>query len=172
MAYSAKSIANYFLEKAHQEKVTDITPMKLLKLVYIAHGWWLGFTEKPLINEQVEAWKFGPVIPSLYHEFKHFGMSPITSKATELEFPSWEYEEVPVPSGGEVIKLLDAVWESYGKYNGVQLSNLTHITGSPWERTKKEYGGVLPRGTDIDRNLIEDFYKERIKAIQAKTQKT
>ena len=54
--------------------------MKLQKLAYFAHGWNLAIRNTPLINESVEAWKFGPVIPSLYHDVKGYGMEPITAK--------------------------------------------------------------------------------------------
>jgi len=44
--------------------------MKLQKLVYYAHGWHLALNNEPLIDEQVECWQYGPVISSLFHEFK------------------------------------------------------------------------------------------------------
>ena len=86
MEYSAKAIANYFLELAakHGEKVT---PLKIQKLVYIAHGWHLALYEKPLVyDEFAEAWEYGPVFPSIYHEFKHFGGAPIAEPATDIEY--------------------------------------------------------------------------------------
>jgi len=54
--------------------------MQLIKLVYIAHGWTLGLYNQPLIGKQVEAWTYGPVIPSVYHDFKHYGRDPITQQ--------------------------------------------------------------------------------------------
>ena len=53
------------------------TPLHLVKLVYISHGWVLGFHGIPLIRESVEAWKYGPVIPAVYHRYKPFGGSHI-----------------------------------------------------------------------------------------------
>jgi|GEM_PF-5349088 len=38
MSYSPSVIANYFLDRASKEG-RAVTPMQLLKLVYIAHGW-------------------------------------------------------------------------------------------------------------------------------------
>lgn len=68
--YSAKAIANKFLDIAESEGA-KIDPMKMQKLVYIAHGWGLGFLGEPLITQDIEAWKYGPIISDLYHEFKH-----------------------------------------------------------------------------------------------------
>jgi uncharacterized phage-associated protein len=61
MPYPAAAIANEFIKVAKRNGVL-LTPMKLQKLVYFAHGWYLALLGKPLINEPVEAWKFGPVI--------------------------------------------------------------------------------------------------------------
>ena len=69
--YSAIAVANCFLDIADAQS-RPITPLKIQKLVYIAHGWHLAIYEEPLIVELVEAWKWGPVIPLLYHEFKNF----------------------------------------------------------------------------------------------------
>ena len=75
---TALEIANYFIEKSLDSGV-DLTPMKLNKLVYIAHGWYLGLSDRPLIGEAAQAWKYGPVIPSIYHRFKAYGGAQITS---------------------------------------------------------------------------------------------
>ena len=56
--FSPKAIANFFLSLAKQSGEA-ITPMKLQKLVYYAHGWFAGHTGTPLINETVEAWHTG-----------------------------------------------------------------------------------------------------------------
>ena len=53
--------------------------MKVLKLVYMAHGFNLAITDDPLINDRVEAWKFGPVIRPLYGKLKQFGSGAIPS---------------------------------------------------------------------------------------------
>ena len=75
--YNPIIIANYFLSKYGVDY--NITPMKLVKLVYIAHGWHLGITNNALIDENPEAWKYGPVIPRVYHTFKKFGKNPVKS---------------------------------------------------------------------------------------------
>ena len=52
--------------------------MKLIKLVYIAHGWHLALENgKSLISEAVMAWKYGHVINSLYQKLKRYGSQDI-----------------------------------------------------------------------------------------------
>ena len=74
------AIANYFIKKPFEDG-TELTPMKLLKLVYAAHGWHLDLAGEPLIGERVEPWKYGPVVPSAYDEFKDYGDRNITKLA-------------------------------------------------------------------------------------------
>ena len=58
---SSGAIANYFLDRGEGEDIL-ISPMKVIKLSYLAHGWYLAFTDNnTLVNEDVEAWDHGPV---------------------------------------------------------------------------------------------------------------
>jgi uncharacterized phage-associated protein len=143
--------ANYFLARGHEESV-PIDPLKLQKLVYFAHGWHLTVTGEPLIDEYVEAWPYGPVIPTIYHTFKHFGNSPITELA-EIGGVA------PMPSDLNTLSVLDKVWEKYRQYSGIQLSNLSHAAGSPWEEawTKAQALGKV-RGTPISDRRIQEFF--------------
>ena len=70
--YDPIAVANFFIQKSIETGL-EVTPMKLLKLVYIAHGWSLGLFGEPLIDEAVVAWTYGPVIPDLYKVLKDYG---------------------------------------------------------------------------------------------------
>ena len=58
-------------------KDLNLTPLKLMKLVFFAHGWCLGLTKKPLVCELVEAWPTGPVFPDLYRVIGKYGESAV-----------------------------------------------------------------------------------------------
>lgn len=163
--FSPKSVANYFLELANAQGL-HISPMKLQKLVYYAHGWYAGYTGKPLINEAVEAWQYGPVIPSLYHEFKQFGSGNISCKA--IEYDALGVRPAAPPSDPEIRTFLQNVFASYGQYSGIKLSEMTHATGTPWHVTWTSCHGM--RGVDIPFETIVDHFKaaiEKTKAAQA-----
>ncbi|MFQ5632018.1 MAG: Panacea domain-containing protein, partial [bacterium] len=57
--YDSRLIANYFIDFARKDGVA-ISPMKLQKLVYFAHGYYLAITGQPLIEEEIQAWRYGP----------------------------------------------------------------------------------------------------------------
>lgn len=141
----ARTVANRFLELA-EKRGQSLTPMQLLKLVYIAHGWMLGLTGHPLINQEVEAWQYGPVIRDLYNAVRVHGRNPIFGKV-------WTPAEQLSPAQ---INMIDQVYDLYGELNGIQLSNITHMPGTPWDRTYRP--GAF--GSIIDNSVIKDHYKQ------------
>ena len=170
MAFSPQAVANYLLELGERDDV-DITPMKMQKLVYYAHGWHLGITGEPLINEQIECWPYGPVVRSLFHAFKPFDSAPITAKATKLRA-----RKLGEPSSGifrtitplinkdaDALETIDAAWNSYKGFSPIRLSNMTHAEGEPWRTVFDEWKGQPPRGTDIPSDVIRDYFKAKLK---------
>lgn len=174
MPYDAKAVANYFLDLA-EAKSESLTPMKLQKLVYFAHGWHLAITGKPLINEVVQAWSFGPVIRSLYIEFRDFGATGITERAKEyvptpreagkpgffsfrqitpsINDASYVSEDTPFTKS-----LLDKIWDVYGCYTAIQLSNMTHAPNTPWDKIKRQYAGPIPKNEVIPDHSIKEYF--------------
>ncbi len=152
------TIANYFLKKSFEEGI-EVSPMKLLKLVYIAHGWHLGLFDSELISEPTEAWKYGPVVPSVYHRFKSYG----TDRITNIEFPSAtaKNEFNQLLADKDTTSFLDKIWEVYKPYSGGQLSDLTHQPDTPWHKTWNENGGNLTMGAIIPNETIKAHYKEK-----------
>lgn len=157
--YSAKQIANYFLSKYGKH---GITPLKLQKLVYLAHGWHLAYHGEPLVkDENAEAWRYGPVFSSLYHHFKDRGRKPIGRLAenTEVEFTGtrdlkFKTTRPRIDRGDkQTSALLDRIWEVYGNHSGAYLSELCHQPGSPWDRTERKV-----RNAHIDNELIKEYY--------------
>lgn len=165
--YSAKAIANLILEQAKKRNIA-VSQMKLQKLCYYAHGHWLGYYGQPLLNETVEAWRYGPVIRSLYDEFKQFGNKPITQPARELEY---DFEagycliEVEPPGDARVHEMVDQLLNTYGKISAERLANMTHAPDGPWDRTWSKNPGIL--GQDIDNKLIQEHFEKYGRATPA-----
>lgn len=155
MSYSSKAVANKFIDVAHKHGEL-LTPMKLQKLVYYAHGWYLSLKcGSPLINEKIEAWPYGPVIPSIYHEFKSYGGDVITRYATEID-NEFQIVTPQIDNGYELDSFMEKIWEVYGKYSGIQLSNMTHEPGSPWATTWGTNGVAM--NTDINDDVIKNYF--------------
>jgi len=148
------SVANYFIQKAQNEG-NELTPMKLIKLVYISHGWHLGLKDSPLIGEKVQAWQYGPVIESVYRAFRSYSSSIITS----LYYDS-NLERYTLPNQDNWA-FLDKIWDVYKNYDGLQLSTLTHQKGTPWDQVWNHNNGKHKVGAFIPDDLIKDYYLKK-----------
>lgn len=158
--YSALAVANYFLDLAKAGRTT-LDPMKLQKLIYFAHGWHLALYNDPLINEEIQAWQYGPVVQSVYHEFKEFGAEAISKIGTEFDLTSGELVTPRIPfDDARTMALLNKIWEIYGKYSGIQLSHLTHAPQSAWSKVRK--GKETFKFVGIDDEDIKKDFAEKI----------
>lgn len=122
MPYSAAKVANRMLDLA-QAQGQELTPLKLLKLVYIAHGWSFPYLGGPLLAEPAQAWQYGPVVPSLYHATSRYRAGAITEHVPDTD------PQVLTPQADSLIQ---SVYNSYSRYTGIQLSNMTHMPNTPW----------------------------------------
>ena len=111
--YKAIDIAKYFINELHPE------PLKLQKLLYFAQGFSYAFYDKELFNDDFEAWVHGPVIPSIYHEYKSYEYNPI-----DLNYNLKDFNK-------DVIDILEYVKRNYAKYDGKYLEEITHKE-EPW----------------------------------------
>lgn len=153
MVYSARVIANYLIREKEIKDGVPPTPMQLLKLVYIAHGWNLAINNRPLIRDRIEAWRYGPVVPNLYHDLKQWGNTPVE-------------QPLPVPVSGtgnlspEEREIVDEVLNAYGDLSGMQLSNLTHASDTPWHQVYFEEGGQDTDHAPIANDLIKQHFMD------------
>ena len=161
---STLAIANFFIRKSLKEK-KPITQIKLQKLVFFAHGFYLALNERPLVNEKIEAWQYGPVVPSIYHRFKNWGNNPITKVQIE--------NSVNLIINEEDIDFLDLVWHKYSRYSASQLVKISHEKGGPWQKaidkSKALVGFVVP---NIMINNLEIYIYFKSKYVQESIEKT
>lgn len=163
ITYLPSNIANYFLWRADKAAVKDITSMKLIKLVYFAYAWHLAFFDKKLFHERIEAWRYGPVVPSVYHEFKKFKNLPIDDYAVEF---CWTKEELIYPfiarTDDKIIGLLEMIWHFYGNKSGAHLSQITH-EGHAWKWAYEQGENTILQDAQIKERAkvaIEKYEKQ------------
>lgn len=126
------------------------TPMHVLKLAYLCHGWMLGVFGRGLIAESAEAWRYGPVVPTIYHVYKSFRGEPI---AVPLADRSADLDE-------SQHELLGAVLRAYRGYSAWDLSAITHQPGTPWHEVSN---GGRGEGAIIPDAVIGRHYAERLR---------
>lgn len=149
MCYSAKAVANALIEVAREEN-RPITNLVLQKMVFLAHGWYLGLTKNPLTCDIIEAWQYGPVFPSLYKALVKYGAGEVT------EFiPSKDR----ILENSETFRFIKIIFDKYGQYTSGQLITLTHEKDSPWNKTWQDGRG---RNLQIDNYSILQYYSKKI----------
>lgn len=126
--YSGLAIADYFIEKALEDKKA-ITNIHVLKMIYFAQAFSFSELGIKLIKDDFYAWRFGPVEVKTYETFKHYGASPITStsKSTKEELED-------IKNKSEIVAFLDKLSVLAG-VSAYKLVELTHVTGGPWDTT-------------------------------------
>ena len=150
--YRAKTIAYYFLELGERDNVS-ISPMKLQKLIYFAHGWCLAITGEPLIEESVDAWMYGPVVADVYYEFKEFGAETIQGKKPDKII---QERLEALKKDKQTVQLIDKVWEIYGHYDAFKLSQMTHLPNTPWLKARSKTPEKL--NVTIDDDSIREYF--------------
>lgn len=149
--FSSLLISDYIVNK-HGGK---FTPFHLIKMVFISHGRTLAALKKPLIRDRIEAWKYGPVIPILYHELKLWGDAPVQSLHYCGTSPDDEdrrlFFETVLPEKERY--LIDLTVNDYGDWSFWDLRKLCHEYDSPWDI---HYDGEL--GTEIPDSTIQEYY--------------
>lgn len=139
----AINVAKFFLYKANQDGEI-ITNLKMQKLLYYAQAWYLVNFGKPLFDDEILAWSLGPVIRSVYDEYKEFRHTPII------------YED----ESGEILKKFDNkedinfLKEFYNKFIGFSAHDLVNMTHNeePWKKAYKTFSQI------IEPETMRDFY--------------
>lgn len=144
------SAAQYILSAVTRSGDGSVTPMQLIKLVYIAHGYMLGTHGKPLLDESVEAWQYGPVVRSVYDAVKKHRSSPV---------PCVDGADSDFHFSSDEKAIMDKVAAVYGKHDGIVLSSATHKQGTPWQLTWSANG----KNASVSNDLIENFYSSLLK---------
>ncbi len=148
MAYPALAVANYFILRGLADG-NPVDPLKLQKLVYLGHGWNLAVNREPLISENIKAWDHGPVVVSVWQEFKHYGRGEIDqSSPTSARIHADDHK---------VLAVLDGVWEGWGHMDGIALSNWSHEPDGPWFGARRK-ASALHRSPTIDDDSIRQYF--------------
>ncbi len=168
MNNNALSVANYLIDLA-EKSGKHLQPLKLMKLVYIAYGFGLAVLDRSIIDprfDKVEAWRFGTVIPSVYHSFKQYGKNDITDKTTMIVERDSDIQIITPQLEDKYAKAVcEMVWRNYGSKSGYELVNILHAEGTPWwsvyvkgcnnpipEETTKRYYALLYKNTLAAKN--------------------
>lgn len=147
-------VAKYILS------TTKCTQLKLQKLVYLCFADYLCDTGKELFIDPIYAFKYGPVVDTVYEKYKKYGYNSIES---DKETISSTVSEMPAKSrilfaedGTEKIISIDKTLKKYGYLTASQLVDITHKKNTPWTMTHK---GRWVFYSEIKPETIKQYHK-------------
>lgn len=158
--HDARAVANAIIKKGQREG-RSFDPLQIAKLVYLCHAWMLGLYGRGLVRQNIHAWRYGPVVPKLYHSLKKYRSAPVTELIKGIQTAELDRVERDV---------LDQVYDTYGDFSGIQLSHITHEDGTPWDITWSKEGrdSVIP--DDLIKQHYEELYDEWLRETGAADQ--
>ncbi len=118
----ALDIAKYIVAKCTIEN-EPIGNLQLQKILYYIQVAFLQQRGKECFSDDIEAWKFGPVVRSVYIEYCTYAAMPII-----------EFNEPSLPFDASEMALIDSIIEKKRKSKPWKLVSDTHMPGKAWDR--------------------------------------
>ena len=115
---------------------SDLTPLKLQKLLFYMQGWYAANHKERLFSDDIYAWDLGPVVEDVYHYFKTFGSRDLLKQ----ELP--EHQIIDGDKTDVEADLKD-VLKVYGHMSAYELVARTHEE-IVWRKNFKASNKVIP----------------------------
>lgn len=132
-------VANYIIEYSNKKEY-PINNLRLQKLLYFIHARSLVETGQSIFDEQMQKWKYGPVVPKVYHEYKQYGAFNIDDTNTVKKFFMFDFQKNPFDDdtdleileydsnlfNGEEKLLIETTIDALSDYGTFELVDITH----------------------------------------------
>ncbi len=147
---SAKDVALLLIDLANSGEESDpLTNLRLQKLLYYVQGWSLALRSKPAFDDRIEAWPLGPVVPTVYHSFKHHEREAIPHDSTR---------DIEIRLDEDDSRFISEVWSTYQDYSASKLVRMTHQPGTPWDEARLGYAPGEKCHVEITKDSMKVFF--------------
>ena len=140
MSISAINISKYIVTK-YTKKEKPITNLQLQKILYFIQKEFLN--QNMSFKEDIQAWRFGPVVADVYHLFSNYGAMSIIE--------NYSSEDTHIES--KYIEIIDRITKVKSEMSPWALVAETHKENSAWHKT---YAGGSGNKNVILPKLIKD----------------
>lgn len=141
-------MAKYLIHKAQEKDITDMSIVKLQKLLYALDGVLLA-NNINIIDEHCHTWKYGPVYPKVFNNINNDDFNKDYSKEISIIKNNKFSKEIDFA--------VDKILNTFGKYSSSVLSAWSHEKGSPWLETKERFG----ENTIIPKDLLKNYFSKQ-----------
>lgn len=141
-----------------------LLPLHIMMMTYMAHGYTLAITKHNLIHDNVEAWKYGPIYPTVYEAVSNYNDKPVKKLYfSNILLTSPEIEkvikELEVVFSKQEIEIISEIVNNYKDYTGGEIIALMRKDGTPWEK----YYNENYMHTHIPNHETKKYYKKLVK---------
>ena len=147
--YTASEVARWILAGVDRDAGDSITHLKLQKLLYYVQAWSLALRNKPLFDEDMQAWAHGPVAESVFLEYRNYGFDAIPAPAPDT------VPEIADEDAEHIAEVVDV----YSEHSAKVLERMTH-NEEPWIEARK---GLPPEARSkelISKKTMANFYRK------------
>lgn len=145
--YQATDIAAWFLGNIDRESGDAITHLKLQKLIYYAQAWSLALRERPLFEEDLQAWAHGPVADSVYQKYRDASWAALPPPEVVPDIDADDAEH------------LSTILATYGDFSAKHLERMTHAE-TPWLEARNGLPDEARSREPISRETMTSFYRD------------
>jgi uncharacterized phage-associated protein len=150
MPYTAKAVANTFIDLANAEGCT-LTNAKIQHLVFLAHGFHLGIHGEnyPLVREHFVAADEGPIVPTLNMALRHRVSTPGGKLQDE------KGKDIPsLPEDTDEYDTVFNAWHSFKNYLLCELDGIARDHNTAWKHARS-----MSKNTELTTEIIASFFR-------------
>lgn len=143
----------------------SFSQLKIQKLVYLAYADYLCKYERKMFSEPVIAYPYGPVVESVYREFRKYGADDIIEeenyayKISGKKLPPLFMKVLNSEYGMDILNSALNVLLKFKDNSAGELVGLTHAPKSPWSMT---YQGPYTNKIITDETILK-YHKNELK---------
>ncbi|EEU31057.1 toxin-antitoxin system, antitoxin component, Xre domain protein [Limosilactobacillus coleohominis 101-4-CHN] len=146
--YNVFEIVNWLRVKNNADmrqnpNIEELTQMKVMKLLYYIQAASLSITNKRMFDNDIVAWKYGPVVEAVHEKYK--GYRGIVGEITDEDLRDYS----KLQSDATASSILNSIYDVYGYSSAYDLMRQTHRE-KPWKET--------PQSEVISDESIKNFY--------------
>ncbi|MGE0561964.1 MAG: Panacea domain-containing protein [Flavobacteriales bacterium] len=134
---NASTVAKELINISYREEGTDITNLKLQKLLYYVQGTSISMLGEKMFPEKIIKWQYGPVVKNIYHEYKEYSNQIIPIQDQKINIPK------------KYLDVINMVYDFFGQYSAVKLMHMTH-SEPPWN--------TVEIGEEITGEIMKPFF--------------
>ena len=146
--YSAMDVANFYISFFDGTE-DPMTKTRVEMFVFFAQVWSLVKNGHPLFNDDIRAYKYGPVVRSVLYTF--YDVADCDPLSVRGDF------DIDLFSDEDINAMLDVAMFLRDKSTAA-ISDMTHVEGGPWDAVHSDSG----EPAEITDESILEYYRGRL----------